>query len=514
MSAAVDRILAARDNRETVVVHGDYDADGVTSTALLVECLASLGLTVVPFIPTRDAGYDLKAEVLSRLHETGATLVIAIDCGITAVREVEHARDLGLDIIIADHHHVARSIPRAVAVINPHQSSCRYPFKDLCAVGIAYKLALALFERTDRDPSEATRWLDLVAMGTVADVVPLMGENRALVVAGLRGLNQTTRPGLQALFRQAGLNAGEITSRSIGYVIAPRLNASGRLNDATVSLDLLLTESVDRANELAGQLEEANRERRQLTSDAVDLARFQVNNLGAAAGRLPTVLMVKDASFRAGVVGLVAGRLVEEFGRPALVGEERDGKIRGSARSIEGFHLAEALARCAEWLDHHGGHAMAAGFTMGIENWPRFQQALELVAASELSDANLERHIRIDVELTARKHTADILEVLDRLEPLGIGNLRPVFRTNGLQIREKRVVGATVPGHLKLRLFDPKEPRSTKTIWEAIGFGMGARMGDVSSAVDIVYSVERNTWDGRVSAQFRLLDLRPSSPLS
>jgi single-stranded-DNA-specific exonuclease len=504
MTETVDRLVLALGRDELVAVYGDYDADGVTSTALLVECLVLLGFRAIPHIPRRTDGYGLRSHALRQLHDAGATLVLAIDCGISAAREVDEAADLGVDVIIADHHHVPELLPRAIAIINPHQDDCTYPFKDLCAVGIAYKIATALFERTGRDIAELEGWLDLVAVGTVADVVSLRDENRTLVARGLKRLNPAARIGLSALIQRAGLADGEITARSVGYALAPRLNATGRLEDATVSLDLLLTDDVGVARTLANDLEQANLQRQQLTSAAVELARVELDRREERDGKLPNVLLVASPEFPSGVVGLVAGRLVEMFSRPAVVAEIRDGKVRGSARSIEGFHLANAFDKCGAWLERQGGHAMAAGFTTGIEDWPHFQAELERVAARELTDDDLEPRLKADAILHPRVLPSDVLSLLDCLEPCGQDNRRPLFRSNGLRIVDRRVVGRTAPGHLKLKLEDEK------TSWDAIGFGMGARVAEAGATVDIVYSIERNNWDGREAIQFRLVDFRPS----
>jgi len=509
MSATVDRLLQARDGGEVVAIFGDYDADGVTSTALMVECLASIGVKVIPYIPRRVEGYGLRSSALDRLHkEDGVTLVVAIDCGISASPEVDAAAELGVDVIIADHHHVPAVLPRAHAVINPHQEGCDYPFKDLSAVGIAYKIALGLYERIGRDLSEVEQWLDLVAIGTVADVVSLRGENRALVARGLPRLNPAGRIGLNALIQRASLSQGGVTARGIGYAIAPRLNAAGRLGDAKISLDLLLTTHPDVARKLAEDLEQANLLRQQLTSDAVELARLEIARREQRDGRLPKVLLIASTEFTSGLVGLVAGRLVEDYGRPALVAEIKDGMVRGSARSIVGFHLANALDECRTRLVRGGGHALAAGFTIKIEDWPDFQTEFENIGARDLTDDHLEPRLMISALLHPRKLPPNILDLLASLEPCGQDNRRPLFRSNGLRVVERRVVGKNESRHLKLKLADGA------TSWNAIGFGMGSRFAEAAAAVDVVYTIDRNDWEGREAVQFRLFDLRSSDTQS
>ncbi|HVC32156.1 MAG TPA: single-stranded-DNA-specific exonuclease RecJ [Chloroflexota bacterium] len=496
---AVARLVRARDRDETVAVYGDFDVDGVTSTVLLTSCLRLVGLRAEPFVPRRDVeGYGLNSLALERLRNDGATLVVAVDCGISGSREVARASELGLDVIVADHHHVPATLPNAAAVINPKQPGCTYPFKELCAVAIAYKLAQALLEHLGVGAARADEWLDLVALGTVADVVPLVGENRTLVLRGLPGLNPPTRVGLRALARRAGLSAGKIDSRAIAFGLAPRLNAAGRLADAQISVRLLLAQTETEAEALAEQLDATNRERQRLTDEAVVHARESV--LGAPA--LPKLLLVASESYPAGVVGLVAARLVEEFWRPALVAEIADGTARGSGRGVDGFHIAAALARCGDLLLRHGGHARAAGFTLAVENLDTFRQRLQSIADQELSEEDLVPRLSVDAELHLNQFDARLTELLCRLEPFGCGNPNPLFVSRGLRVAGARVVGRSLPGHLKLKL------RQGSTHWDAIGFGMADRLYSLGEVVDVVYTVERNEWNGQISTQLRLRDVR------
>ncbi|MBX6771409.1 MAG: single-stranded-DNA-specific exonuclease RecJ [Chloroflexi bacterium] len=501
ITAAVDRIARARASRESVVVYGDYDVDGITSTVLLTECLRMLGVNARPFVPRRHVeGYGLNRDALSRLRQDGTSLVVAVDCGISGAAEVEAARQIGLEVIIADHHHVPDIIPDAVAVINPKQPSCRYPFKELCAVGLAYQLARALGERLAGDAAFAERWLDLVALGTVADVVPLVGENRTLVLRGLPRLNTSQRPGVRALALRAGIPPGEIDARAIAYALAPRLNATGRLADASVSVRLLLTGSEEEARSLAGELDALNRERQRLTDAALTQAREEI----LARGQLPKLLLVAGADYPSGVVGLVAARLVEEFWRPAVVLEVDSEVARGSARSIDGFHIAEALARCADLLARHGGHARAAGFTVPLERLDELRARLEAIANAEISDADLMPRLTIDAEIRLARYGAALGDLVRQLEPFGFGNPVPLFLSRRIRVLEARAVGQDEPAHLRLRLHDGT------TTWDAIGFGMGAQCGEVGEHADIVYSVERTIWNGSPRLRLRLRDLRPS----
>jgi single-stranded-DNA-specific exonuclease len=506
LDRAVSRLAQARQAREVVAVYGDYDVDGLTSTALLTECLRQLDVEVIPFIPHRaQHGYGLNAAALDELHRQGVRLVLAVDCGISAADEVEHARGLGLDVIVVDHHHAPAILPTAAAVVNPRQPGCSYPFKDLCGVGLAYKLAQALLAHVGAGATEADRWLDLVALGTVADVVPLIGENRTLVLRGLPHLNPATRPGLAALIQRAGLVPGTVSATIIAFVLAPRLNAAGRLTSADPSLRLLLASAPDEAAALADELERLNAERQRLTEAALTHARAEIVREQDLAGVVaPKVLLVASDQYPAGVVGLVAGRLVEEFGRPALVAAQGDGLARGSARSIDGFHIAAALARCADLLSRHGGHALAAGFTAAPDNLAALKQRLRAIAELDLAEADLQPRLLVDAELHLARHSAALAPELEALAPFGMGNPRPRFLSRGLRVLAAKTVGRTPPGHLQVQVADGS------TRWDGIGFGLGDRLEGLPSRLDLVYSVEQDTWNGRTRTRLRIQDLLPA----
>jgi single-stranded-DNA-specific exonuclease len=506
MAEAVERILRAGERRETVAVYGDYDVDGLTGTALLVECLRLVGVEPITFVPRRDReGYGLNRDAIDRLRSQGVSLIVTADCGISGAAEVEHARDLGIDVVVTDHHHVPPELPRAAAILNPNHPDCPYPFKALCGVGVADRLARALLERAGLDPVIADQWLDLVAVGTIADVVSLAGENRTLVSRGLKRLDPPGRVGLAALAARAGLAERRLTPGAIGFGLAPRLNAVGRLDDAAIGLRLLLTASPSEASELAADLDAANRERQQLTNHALALARVEIERrVGKSAIGLPRVLIVADERYRLGVVGLVAAKLVEEFGRPALVAEIRHDQLRGSARSIDAFHITEALARCGDLLDRFGGHAKAAGFSVSATKFDELRDRLELIGRDEISDDALVPRVKVDAELALRKHGQDLPDLIDCLEPFGCDNPRPVFLSRRVRVLDRKVVGHDAPGHLKLKLADGQ------TRWEAIGFRQGSRLAGLDEYVDVVYSVERDEWNGRSGTQLRLIDFTPS----
>ena len=364
MSTAVERIRQAIARRKTIAVYGDYDVDGVTATALLVEALQWLGATVKPYIPHRfEEGYGLNREALDNLKADGASVVVTVDCGIRSLEEAVHARAIGLDLIVTDHHHpLGEELPAAVSVICPKQAGDVYPEKNLAGVGLAYKLAQALAD----DPKSRVReerLLDLVALGTVADLAPLTGENRVLVRRGLKELRQTTRQGLFSLAAVAELALPGVTTSDIGFRLGPRLNAAGRLDSAVAALELLTTTDSVRAGQLAQQLEVQNRQRQALTRETQERAELLV----FAEESEPMLLFAADESFNAGVVGLAASRLADTYYRPAVVASKGAEETRGSCRSIREFHITDALDQCADLLVRHGGHAAAAGFTVRNE---------------------------------------------------------------------------------------------------------------------------------------------------
>jgi len=505
MGEAVTRLRRAIRAGEPIAVYGDFDADGVTATALLAQTLAALGARVYPYIPHRvEEGYGLHMDALRGLAAQGVRVVVTVDCGIRSVEEVRYGRKLGLDIIVTDHHSVGEELPPALAAIDPKQPDCPYPFKDLAGVGLAFKLAQALL-RTNRQVPILRRvaldeedLLDLVALGTVADLAPLLGENRALVKRGLERLNAPQRPGLRAMIAQAGLRPGEITTTSIGYVLGPRLNAAGRIDDAMVSYNLLTTPSAAEAESLARELEERNRERQRLTLEMLERARRQV--LALAEERL---YFVAAEDFLAGIVGLVASRLTEEFYRPTVVVELGPEESKGSCRSIPEFNITAALDRCRDLLIRHGGHAAAAGFTVATANLEPLQRRLREIAREELSGLELVPTLSIDAEVDLAELDWATQAHLAKLEPCGYANPIPLFLSRRVIVRDARAVGADAQ-HLRLTLSDGR------AVWDAIAFRQGRWADKVPRYVDIVYSLEVHEWGGERRLQLNVKDLRPS----
>ena len=505
MDAAIERILAGLDADESIVVYGDYDVDGVTATRLMVEVLEAFGANVSSYVPRRDSeGYGLHSSVLENMKKEGVSLVLTVDCGVRAVEQAAYARSLGMDLIISDHHYVGEVLPDAVAVINPKRPDSHYPEHMLSGVGIANKISDALLRR--RSPVQAEilprSFLDLVALGTVADLAPLCGENRTLVYSGLEQLNSVPRPGIMALMQAAG-SKGPVTARTIGFQLGPRLNAAGRMGSVLDALQLLATRNTEEATQLAQGLEELNRERQNLTKKiserALEMAHAQVGDED------PKIFFAAHAEFHSGIVGLAASRLCEEFHRPALVAQRKDGMITGSARSVEHFHISEALLQCADLLDRHGGHAVAAGFTLPEENWKQLKGRLREIAIGQLSGKDLRPTLSIDAVVESSQLTQRLAEQLEYFEPSGNGNPTPVFVWRGAPVLGKRVVGKN-GDHLKL-----KTRTENGLEIDVIGFWLGDRLPTLSATADLAFSFENNEWRGRKRQQLNLKDVSAST---
>lgn len=495
---AVARINRALLGGELIAVFGDFDADGITAAAVLVQGIGQLGGNVISYIPHRlNEGHGLNDAALEHLRLEGASLVITVDCGITGASEVERGRDLGLDIVVTDHHVPSDTIPDAVAVVDPKLPDSEFPFPELAGVGVAVKLLQALFRAANRG-AEVDEFLDLVALGTVADMVPLTGENRYLVKRGLEVLNQSRRVGLQELMLSAGLEMGKLDAQDISFSLGPRLNASGRLGHGVTSYELLMTSSREKARELAAMLEAGNAERRRLTTEAFENAR---EKLAGEDGELP-LLVVGDSGYQPGVVGVVAGRLVEEFYRPAVVIHFEEGTARGSARSIPDFDIIAALTECRDLLTRFGGHSQAAGFIMPGSDVDKLRERLQKIAARELADVDLRPALSVDTVIPLSALRGQTYKMIGRLEPYGQANQIPCFLSKKVQVVSSRAVGAD-GDHLKLKV------RDGNVVWDAIAFGLGHR--ELASHLDIVYNLETETWTGRELLRLNIQDFHPVS---
>ena len=501
MKATVERIQYALDHQEPIAIYGDYDVDGVTATALLVQALQGLGADARGYIPNRfDEGYGLNPDALDTLKADGVKLVITVDCGIRSPNEALHARTIGLDLVISDHHHPdGDNLPPAFAVINPKQHGDPYPDKDLAGVGIAYKIVEALASVQQSSTSfQLNDLLDLVALGTVADLAPLVGENRSLVRKGLKQIRETKRQGLFSLAGVAQMKIDKTTAGNIGFMLGPRLNASGRLESALASFELLTTTDFMRAGQLAQQLDVQNRQRQSITRSMQGQAEEIAMNEDPEA----YLLFAAREDFNPGVVGLAASRLTEVYYRPAVVAAKGPEETRGSCRSIPEFHITDALDLCKDLLVRHGGHAAAAGFTVKNENLGELVTRLKSIAKDQLAGRDLRQTLSADMEVPLTDLNFEVLKYLAYLEPTGYGNPDAVFVSRNVKVKSSRAVG-TEGKHLKLSLENERG-----ATMDSIGFRLGHLHPTLPARVDVLYNFEANEYNGRTSLQLNLKDVK------
>lgn len=505
MAEAVERIVRAIRAGETILVHGDYDVDGICATAVFVRALRRMGAKAEPFVPHRiQDGYDLSEAGIREAQRVGAALILTGDCGVVAHEAVRRACSVGIDVIVTDHHTPGPTLPDCVAVVDPNRPDCPYPDKSLAGVGVAWKVCCAVADAVGWPREKLNAYLDLVAVATVADLAPLTGENRALVRWGLRVLPETPNPGLRALLRTTGLAGKEVSAAQVGYVLAPRINAVGRMGEALEGVRLLLTDDEREAERIALSLEAENRARQAVDGETLREAMEELERWFDPDRHWGVVLA--QEGWHPGVIGIVASRVVERIHRPtvmvALNGRE-DGK--GSARSIPGFHLHEAMTVCSEHLVRFGGHRMAAGCSIRPERVAGFREAFDARAHAVLRPEQLIPEVRIDLEVELHHADDALARMLRHAGPFGMGNATPVFATRGVGVAgPPKVVGER---HLKLTLAS-----HGRTI-DAIGFGMADRGGEPwldGGPVDVAYKLEENHYNGRTSIQAKLVDLRPA----
>jgi single-stranded-DNA-specific exonuclease len=498
MTKAVKRLVAAAQSQDKIAVFGDFDVDGITATLILVRTLERLGAKVVPYIPHRVLeGHGLNSDAVRKLKEQDVSLIVTVDCGISSQREVAEANSLEMEVIVTDHHTLPQNPPPAYAIISSALEGRRYPFQDLTGAGVAFKLAQGLCQTAGIDLEDTL--LELAALGTVGDVAPLLDENRILVREGLRIINRNPSPGVVELCRAAGTDPRAIDTEAISYTLAPRLNASGRLEDSLTAYRLLSATSREEAIPLADELEGMNQERRQLTEEALHMARQEI----LAQESVPPLLFVSREEFNPGVNGLVASKLVDEFYHPAVVVSLGDVAL-GSARSIPEFNIANALTQCASLLERHGGHPRAAGFTAGLQNLSSLKQRLVQIAEQRLRGMDLSRHIVVDAEVPLAKLNGEAIQWLNRLQPFGEGNPTPVFLSRGVEVLQVHSMG-NGGRHLRLVV------RDERVTWDAVAFNMGDRESQTSRFSDLVYSLGVNSWRDRRTLTLRILDMAASS---
>ena len=498
ISQAVSRVYKAVLSREKIAVYGDFDVDGVTATVILAVGLSWLGAEVIPYIPDRfNEGHGLKISALEKLHAQGADLVITVDCGVTDLTEVKQAQEMGIDVIITDHHIPLRSLPRAIAVIDPKRKDSVYPYPDLAGAGVAFKLLQALFHKDGREKWLA-RLLDLVVLATVTDLVTLVGENRYLVKEGLRELNNSSRVGIQEMVKLAGLKPGELDAEDISWVLGPRLNAAGRMNNASTSYQLLTTQSSEEARLLALELGEKNAERQKLTKEVLSRAREKL----AAKLHLP-VLIEGDESYSIGVIGLVAGKLADEFYKPAIIINLGPESCQGSCRSIAEFDIVSALAECHDLLTAFGGHPLAAGFTVTRQNLAQLEERITGLAMDQLGRLDLCPELAIDAELPLATFSGETFNLIQKLSPFGRGNPQPTFLTRQVEVIECRNFG-NQGEWLRLKL------KQGNVTWQAVDFESQRKQEEIPSHMDIVYNLEKSRWNGEEVLSLNLLDFAPT----
>ncbi|MDE2848305.1 MAG: single-stranded-DNA-specific exonuclease RecJ [Gemmatimonadota bacterium] len=504
MDLAVERIHDAIQGGEHIMVFGDYDVDGTTATTLLYLTIKLLTERISAYIPNRMTdGYGLSIEGLEEARSRGVTLILAVDCGITANAEVEQAREMGIDVVIIDHHVPGDTLPNSVAILNPKRDDCEYPFKELCGVGLAYKVAQALAEHVGLPENTVYTHMDLVALGTTADIVPLRDENRVLTKYGLDMMQQTHKSGLQALLDVAGLREKELSTGHMLFLLAPRINAAGRMGDATRVVDLLITEDQKEAAQLAEELNVENKRRRKEDTLTFEAARDLVEKdpvLTESKG-----LVLDSDTWHPGIIGIVASRMVEAFNRPVVMISTAGEKGRGSARTVGDFHLYNAIKECSDLLIQFGGHHHAAGLSIEKDRIDEFRQSFNEVVAARATPADFIPKLEIDSEIELDEVTPRMVKLMKMIGPFGPANHHPVLVSRNLSVVGKlRTIGMEKK-HLRFRV------RQKGRTMDAIGFGMAHfadRLNDSRDRLDLAYTLEENTFRGETSLQMRIKDIQ------
>ncbi len=505
MSRVVERIKRSLRHAEPLGIFGDYDADGVTSSVVMRESIEALGGRVVVYIPQKDTeGHGLNVHALHFFTEQGVRLVMTLDCGMMNHTEIGEANALGLDVIIIDHHHVPKVLPEAYAIINPKLPGETYPFRDLCGAGTTFKVAQALFRRLAPEKEEQLKWLlDVVAVGTVADVMPLVGENRVLVTYGLIVLSRTRRVGFQEMFRVGRTpfdSEKRPSARDIAFQIAPRINAASRMAHAMLAHDLLMESDTDKASKLAGELEEHNNARRKLSTEMTE----RVHALVETKYWNKKFIFAVDKEYPFGIVGLIAGRVAHTYRKPTCILSRGASESMGSFRSIPEFDIIEALEKCADLLVKFGGHAQAAGMTIKNENLDAFYERFSALVEDGLREVTTEPELWIDMEIRPTDIVFELVNTLARFAPFGESNTEPIFSLSDMRVKQVRFVGKG-DKHLKFLLESSDGLKS----FDAIAFSLGERFSTISEGdrLDIAFTLEENVWNGRSSIQLKLIDL-------
>jgi len=503
MEQATSRLFKALTENELITIYGDYDVDGTCSTAILYLFLKELGANVEYYIPKRlTEGYGISTTGIEQVKSRGTSLMIAVDCGITAIEETDLVNKLGMDLIICDHHQPKEKLPEAFAVLDPIKPGCNYPFKYLSGAGIAFKLAQGVAERIGKREMPM-QYLDLVALAGAADIVPLIDENRVLVNEGIKIINENPRPGVEALIEKSNIHPGSLNTGQIVFTLAPRINAVGRLGDAERAVELLITNDKTHAFELAQVLETENYERRKIDVDTFDNALALVENTMDLKEDLAIIL--HQEAWHPGVIGIVASRLVEKYYRPTIMLTTVDGVAKGSARSISNFNIYEALKQCEDLLIHFGGHQAAAGLAVEVEKLEEFKQKFNKIVRDTITEDDLFPEIHIDSKLKFSEITPKFLRIIEMFAPFGPGNMRPVFLSEEVSAAgAPRIVGND---HLIITL----KQNGCEKVFDCIGFNMGSYSNLITGngqLLNVVYSIDKSVRDGRVFPQFKLKDIK------
>jgi single-stranded-DNA-specific exonuclease len=502
MEKAVDKILRAINNNERILIYGDYDVDGITSVALLFTILRKFTANLYYYIPNRfQEGYGLNEEAIDIAFKNNIKLIITVDCGISSIFEIKKANNYGIDVIVTDHHQPQKGLPSAIAIINP-KCDKNYPFKELAGVGVGFKMAQALYLKLKKNQDDLWNLLDYVALGSIADSVPFIGENRILIKYGLRALNQTKKEGLKALITESGVDYGNLGTKEVNFALAPRINAAGRLDDPKLALELLLTDSECKAKYLSQKLSKINKYRREIGDNILREARkFASMQVKEEDNK---VLVLESENWNQGVIGIIASRLVDEFNRPAIVISKKDGIAKGSGRSIEGFHLYKVLESCQDILINFGGHELAAGITIKSNKIPEFKSKINEISQNFIKEDDLNPELKIDAQISLSDINFGLVKDISILEPFGIGNPQPVFCSYKNVISDWRLVGGKRE-HLKIKI---KEENRTL---EGIGFKLskiGKQIFSENKVVDLAFNIELNKWNGTENLQLNVKDIK------
>lgn len=503
MEEATSRVIKAITENELICVYGDYDVDGTCATALLYMFLKELDANIEFYIPQRlIEGYGISNAGIENIHDKGASLLISVDCGITAIDETVLANSYGIDVIICDHHHPKEELPNAFAILDPIKSGCNYPFKFLSGAGVAFKLAQGIAERIGKRDLPF-KYLDLVSLAAAADIVSLTDENRILVHEGLNLINSNPRAGIKALIEKCRIGPGSLSSGQVVFTLAPRINAVGRLGDAKRAVDLLTTDNLDEAFEFASVLETENYERRKIDGDTFDSALELIASSVDLENEIPIILHQED--WHPGVIGIVASRIVEKYYRPTIMLTTVDGIAKGSARSINNFNIYKALEKCEELLIHFGGHQAAAGLAVELDNLEEFKNRFNQVVKDSINDKDLLPELMIDSKIKFSEITPKFIRILEQFSPFGPGNMRPTFLAEGVSVvSTPRIVGAN---HLIVSL---KQNNNNK-VFDSVGFNMGEYLDSIKIPgvkFDIVFSIDKLIRDDKEFPQLKLKDLK------